>query len=239
MIKVISLDFWNTIVDTSNSETRRQLRLNRFYDLCRIYRPEIVKKDIENAIKNSIFWFETIWENEHRTVLSEDIINYILNELNFIPSEKDFDLTKRIFECGVLEAEPELAPEIETALAKLSSKFQIGIISDTHFSPGKVLRQLLEQKNMLHYFSAYSFSDEQGVSKPHPKMYQNIMSELGCGPQEMIHIGDMNRTDISGAKNLGISSILYTGINSQDSNTFTADFEANSWSEIEAILSEF
>ncbi len=237
MLKVISLDFWNTIVDTSNSEKRRHLRLDRFYNLCRIYRPEIEKDKIELAIKNSIIWFEEIWEKEHRTVLSEDIINRILDELKFMPSQQDFDYTKRIFECGVLEAEPNLAPEIESVLEKLSGKFQFGIISDTHFSPGRVLRQLLEQKNILHYFSAFSFSDEQGVSKPHHKMYQNIMSHFDCRPSEMIHIGDMNRTDISGAKSLGIRAILYTGINNKDSKTLLADFESNSWMEIDSILS--
>lgn len=238
MLKVISLDFWNTIVDTSNSEARRQLRLERFINLCRNYRPDLGNDEVESAIKKSIHWFEEIWEKEHRTVLSEDIINFILTELEFIPSQPDFDYTRKIFECGVLEAEPDLAPEIESVLEGLSAKFRFGIISDTHFSPGKVLRQLMDQKKILHYFSAFSFSDEQGVSKPHPKMYQNIMASMDCNPSEIIHIGDMVRTDITGAKNLGIRSILYTGINNLDSQSDLADFKANSWKKIASILQE-
>lgn len=232
MIKVISIDFWNTIVDTRNGEKRRELRLNRFLEICKKYRPELNSNQIELAISDSVKWFETIWENEHRTVLSAEIIRYILEKLQLKLSDDEFLRTEQIFQCGILEAEPDLAPNVEKTIEILSEKYRLAIISDTHFSPGNILRQLLEKKGLLKFFSAFSFSDEVGQSKPHPKMYRNIAETAKVTLAEMVHIGDMNRTDIIGAKNLGIASILYTGVNKLDSGTGFADFETSEWTKI-------
>lgn len=236
MIKVITLDFWNTIVDTAHGETRRHQRSERFFSIVRQYNPELRISETDSAIDQSIAWFNKIWEEESRTVNSRDIINYINNNLNITPAINDLKLMQDIFEQGVINHPPALAEGIIDVLPVLSSTYQLGIISDTHFSPGSVLRRVLMNHGILQHFSAFSFSDEIGVSKPHSLMYQHIMTELDCEPHEMVHIGDLIRTDIRGASDLGIQSILYHGINSDDQNKAGATFYSDSWLKIPDLI---
>lgn len=237
MIKVITLDFWNTIVDTSHGEVRRSERSKLFYEMASRYNRELSNNDTDHAIGKSIDWFNQIWKNESRTVNTQQIIQFINSELSITPDEKDFNTMCELFEHGVLNHPPDLAPDLKFILPQLSEKFKLGIISDTHFSPGRVLRKVLDKHGILQYFDAFSFSDELGVSKPHEKMFKNIMEQLNCRESEMIHIGDLARTDIKGASDLGILSILYCGINDGDKNNCEADFCIESWSEIPTLLS--
>ena len=236
MIKVITLDFWNTIVDTAHGEVRRKERSEIFFRLASRYNPQLSNNETDRAISKSIEWFNQIWKNESRTVGSKQIIQFINSELSISPNETDFVSMCELFEHGVLNHPPQLAPELKNILPQLSENFKLGIISDTHFSPGHVLRRVLEKHDILQFFGAFSFSDELGVSKPHKKMFKNIMAQFNCTPSEMIHIGDLARTDIKGASELGISSILYYGINDEDKDSPGADYYIQSWTEVPKIL---
>lgn len=238
MKKVISIDFWNTLIDTSNSDERKRLRTERCLEVLNPYQPGLTPEDLNSAVKKGIEIFNGIWKNEHRTLQTSDVVKNLISELKIEISSTDQNQLVHIFEVGILDASPNPAPDVIETLAVLSDSYQLGIISDTHFSPGRVIKELLERYKMLHYFSHFSFSDETGVSKPHPEMYHNILRCAGAKPFEMVHIGDMNRTDISGAKALGIHSILYTGVNAEDQVNSIADRSASSWKEIPGLILE-
>jgi len=130
---------------------------------------------------------------------------------------------------------------VKESLELLKSKYKLGIVSDTGFSPGTVLRKLLENNSLISYFDVFSFSDETGVAKPHPKAYLTVLDALGCKPVDALHIGDIEQTDIEGAKKLGMKSIRFNGDTSfaltPEREEFTiADAEAESWSEIVRII---
>ena len=97
------------------------------------------------------------------------------------------------------------------------------------------------KEDMLEYFSAFSFSDETGVAKPHAFAFRKVLEELNCSPDEALHIGDIERTDIKGAVNVGMRAIKYCGDNSvfldkyRDDST-QAEFVTDSWLEIENYI---
>src|SRR5690606_40365814 len=62
----------------------------------------------------------------------------------------------------------------------------------------------LESVGIAGYFDIYVFSDETGVAKPHPEAFRRAYEPLGCLPSEALHIGDIERTDILGAKSAGM-----------------------------------
>lgn len=236
MKKVISIDFWNTLIDTSNSDERKRLRTERCLEVLKPYQPDLTPDDINSSVKKGIEVFNLVWKNEHRTLQTIDVVKNLLSELKFGIAPADEAQLVHIFEIGILDASPNPAPGVLETLPVLAESYQLGIISDTHFSPGRIIRQLLERYQMLQYFTHFAFSDETGVSKPHPEMYHHILRSAGATPFEMVHIGDMNRTDISGAKALGIHSILYTGVNSEDLPNSIADRTASSWNEIPELI---
>jgi len=239
MKKVISIDFWNTLVDTSGTEERKRLRSEKSLALLRQHDPELTEIRLNAQVKTGIEWFNTVWVQEHKTPQTGELVERLAAGLSIVLSETESAELIRIFESGVLVAPPMPAPGVSDILPELAEKYTLGIISDTHFSPGRVLKQLLGLHGLLNYFSVFAFSDERGVSKPHPEMYRHILRESGASESEMVHIGDMNRTDIAGARALGIHSVLYTGVNREDELSTRADRIAAHWHEIPGLISSF
>lgn len=239
MKKVISIDFWNTLVDTSGTEERKRLRSEKSLELLRQHDPDLTETRLNAQVKAGIDWFNSVWVLEHKTPQTGELVERLTAGLNIDLSETESGELIRIFESGVLVAPPLPAPGLSDILPGLAKKYTLGIISDTHFSPGRVLKQLLEMHGLLSYFSVFAFSDERGVSKPHPEMYRHILRESGAEESEMVHIGDMNRTDIAGARALGIHSVLYTGINREDESATQADKIASHWHEIPGLITGF
>jgi FMN phosphatase YigB (HAD superfamily) len=94
----------------------------------------------------------------------------------------------------------------------------------------------MEKNGILEYFSSFSFSNETGYSKPHENAFKVVLDELSASASEALHIGDIERTDIVGANNLGMYSALFTGTESEfDRNNpekTSATISINHWSEL-------
>jgi FMN phosphatase YigB (HAD superfamily) len=141
-----------------------------------------------------------------------------------------------------LKHPPLLLPGAKEALYELSQNYYLALISDTAFSPGRVLKRVMENDGIAEYFTMLSFSDETGVSKPHARAYEVALSKTDCKPYECLHIGDIERTDIAGAKSFGMRSILFAGdpharMNDEHKDAPTqADMRAESWEAVLALL---
>jgi putative hydrolase of the HAD superfamily len=111
---------------------------------------------------------------------------------------------------------PSLAPNIETLLDRLSQdNITFSITSNTNFVGGYVLDQVIY--DMLinvspdQWFTLYS--DDVGVSKPHRIIFETMFSTLNLARRdvqksEVLHVGDMQETDIVGAEQFGINALL-------------------------------
>jgi putative hydrolase of the HAD superfamily len=182
-------------------------------------------------------YYSDKWVNELRTPSAVEILNYIWEKMGFPKNEKAIEYLVDFFENSILYFPPQLQKNALTVVQELSKKYKLAIISDTGFSPGKVMSQMLDEIDFKKYFSAFSYSDETGVAKPHPKAFDTVLEYFDCLPENALHIGDIERTDIEGAKNLGMYAIRYDG--DPDSNlaypktaATKADFVATDWNEI-------
>jgi putative hydrolase of the HAD superfamily len=54
---------------------------------------------------------------------------------------------------------------------------------------------------------AVFISDQIGISKPNPKLYQTALRDLGLEPQEVMYVGDSPEHDIAPPKSLGIVTV--------------------------------
>ena len=73
--------------------------------------------------------------------------------------------------------QPDLAANIDTAIAGLHGKYKLGVISDTIFSPGRVLKEILASYDLLKYFDYFVFSDVIGCAKPNPLVFEDVDRE--------------------------------------------------------------
>lgn len=120
----------------------------------------------------------------------------------------------------------------KSTIIKLSKKYELAIISDTGFESGKIIRSLLKRHNLQTFFSSMLFSDEIKKSKPNKIIFNLALQKTSSTNLEAVHIGDNEKTDIIGAYNLEIKSILF---NSKSKKT-KADYIASNWKEIEKIF---
>ncbi len=96
-------------------------------------------------------------------------------------------------------------------------KYRLGIISNgfTELQHDKIRKM-----GWTHFFESIILSEEIGVQKPDPKIFQSALLSVKLEPSEVIYIGDSYETDINGAKNSGWKSIYFNpnGLNSEDSS---------------------
>jgi FMN phosphatase YigB (HAD superfamily) len=93
------------------------------------------------------------------------------------------------------------------------------------------LRQLLARHGFLEYLEVLVFSDEVGVAKPQRPMFDAAAKRLHVATSDLLHIGDLEVTDIAGAKGVGAQAALFTGINASNLNDTQADHTFTSWTE--------
>ncbi len=242
MIQAITIDFWNTTVDSRNGALRRAARNRALEKVYRSVGRPWDEEEVSAAFAHSYATFEQHWYGEQRTLSAAESLDVIWRYLGLeVPEELHAEVVTRI-EDSIIEGMPGLLPGCADALDTLARRVPLALISDTAFSPGRALRRVLEAHDVDRHFDALIFSDETGVSKPHPRMFQRALDALGASPASAVHIGDIERTDIAGAKAFGMRAILFRGDESgryhgeQDSERTAADAVAHSWTEVLAVL---
>jgi len=86
-----------------------------------------------------------------------------------------------------------------------SQKIPLGSLSNTEnfFAP-------YMDQHISPFFDYQLLSDRLGLRKPDPLIYQEIFKHVDCKPNEVIFIDDKPE-NITGAKNLNINALLFTG----------------------------
>lgn len=236
-LKVITFDFWNTIYDSTNGVNRNSARQRAIINEIDKYDRLIKQDEFEEAMKASWEYFNNIWTKEHKTPSPKDTVTFFWKYLKLPDDSEAIANVVNKFENSILDSPPSLNEGVFEAIEALSNDFDLAIISDTGFSPGSVLRQLLKKDELFHFFKSFSFSDETGVSKPHKDAYFKVLNDLSCSPDNALHIGDIERTDIVGAKNIGMLSIRFSGdktatIAKENPLISKANAEIDNWGEI-------
>lgn len=235
-LKVITIDYWNTLFDSSNGIERNKLRNEAIKSTLIQLNPNITENDIKDAIYAAWGHFNKIWTEQMQTPTPRQSVEFFWDYLKLPKNEEAIDFVVNSFSTAILDLPPNLMQDASYVLEQLSKDFKLAIISDTGFSPGSVLKILMERAGILDYFSAFSFSDETNVAKPHPQAYLKVFNELNVRPEEALHIGDIEQTDILGAKKLGMKAIRFSGdpsfLSKPNAPKTIADAECFTWNEV-------
>jgi len=243
-LKLITVDFWNTLFDSSNGINRNSARQHVFAGEIAKLDVKVSQEEFQNAIQASWEFFNNIWMNKQRTPACYETIEYLWNYLK-LPNKPDAILeVARSFSESILEHPPKpMDGALETLTILKKEGYKIGLISDTGFTPGSILKQVMADANLLDIFDSFSFSDETGVSKPNPKAYLKILGQYNFSPELALHVGDIEKTDVVGAKSLGMKAIRFNGdetavMNKENPKISAADAEIFHWSEFISKLKE-
>ncbi|MGD2247465.1 MAG: HAD family hydrolase [Candidatus Methanofastidiosia archaeon] len=201
MVQAVTFDLWDTLV-LSSAEYHQNLQKKRI-ELMYNALNGISKEYIAQALEKS--WIE---------------IEIIRKTLRDVPTHAQIDILKkyiRLDNCtndalekayteAVLYNPPRLNPYAHEVLSAIP--VEIGLISNTGRTPGKVLRPLLSHLGVLHLFGVMVFSNEVGYLKPHPKIFTHTARMLDVPVSEIVHVGDDVTADIYGAQSAGMKTVL-------------------------------
>lgn len=213
-LRAITFDFWDTLVQAPTATATRHARRDRVLAALTSCGVDVDRAALDAALADIRRAFDTHWA-ANQQFSGIEATTLVLRDLAVDLDADDFAVVADAF-MGVGDPHlPELTGSIEPTLRSLQSLgLRIGIICDVGLSPSTVLRSYLERHRVLDAFDHWSFSDEVGVYKPDPRIFDHALTGLGgIDPAAAVHVGDLRRTDVAGALAFGMTAVRYAGSN--------------------------
>jgi len=97
-------------------------------------------------------------------------------------------------------------PGAAALLAAVKARARVAIVSNNLLEEQQ---DKLRQCSLSNYVDVLVVSEEAGMSKPDPRIFEIALERLGCGPDEVVMVGDSWPADIVGAIATGIRPIWF------------------------------
>ena len=235
MIRLITFDFWNTLFVDRGEEIRHDMRKEFAFERLQKYKPDLTKDELKAAFEVARIDFELQWRR-YTTSTMNVYVQVVCNELGIAISQNDQEEIVGFFETVLLQRQPLLIPNAGDAVKNAKDRLKVGLISDTGYSPGTTLRKIMGNHGIESYFDSFSFSNETGYLKPRLESFLRILHDLKIRPEEAVHIGDLEHTDIAGAKRIGMKAIKFIGVNHLATRESMADVVIDDMAELPVAL---
>jgi len=243
-ISAVTFDLWDTIIIDDSDEPKRAARglsskyLARRELVCQFLEKyeSIDRKLVDVAYAAADAAFRRVWYDHSVTWSVTQRLDVVFKALGRTLVTEEMEELVRLHEEMELEIQPDLAPGIVEAIKELHGKYKLGVISDTIFSSGRVLRKLLQANELEKYFDVFIFSDEAGCSKPDPRTFLAAAEGLCVDITQVVHIGDRDTKDIKGPQNLGAKGIYTTVVNDRGSNDTSANAICKNYADLAGII---
>ena len=231
-IRAVTFDFWRTLFYAHvNFQERRDGRVRALMEIV-----QCSKREAKEALKHQEQEFLMTHIHEQRTLVPEDAVSILASKLGLsLDATLALELADAL-EKVTLEHPPTPIEGALDAVRAAADRVPVGIISDTGVATGKTIRRLLDNAGFESLFSSHTFSDETGVSKPQASMYNDAAEKLGVPVAQILHIGDLEPTDIVGALGVGAHAALFAGDNDRFLNKTNAGHTFTRWDEFRAIV---
>jgi FMN phosphatase YigB (HAD superfamily) len=208
----VTFDYWETLVHADEANPMRELQISAFASVLAGAGHDRGREELVAAFAENWTHFDAAWSANAGQYTPADATDRIAALLH-VPL--DPGLRARLIgafdEAGRVAA-LEVPPGAEGCLERLRRHgVRLAIVCDVGLTPSPVLRERLCGFGLLRWFDAWSFSDETGWFKPAPQAFLAALEPLGVPPGEAAHVGDMRRTDVAGARALGMRAIRFRG----------------------------
>jgi putative hydrolase of the HAD superfamily len=216
MVKAVTFDFWETLVQDSAENLRRQrrLRIEALHRAVRRAGCELEESLVVEAYDRSErVLTESFWSQD-RDPRIEEQVRLVLEIISpsvceAMPSAHFEEALAGYIE-PVLLLPPALSPGADEAVRELAARgIALGIVSNTGRTPGIILRKILERYDLLRHFTVISYSDEVGYRKPDAEIFRRTLAGLAIEPRHAAHVGDNPIADVQGAQGIGMRGIHF------------------------------
>jgi putative hydrolase of the HAD superfamily len=154
---------------------------------------------------------QTAW-HARKVFAGTHMTRHALDALGLTLTPERFAELLALLEAQILERQVVAIDDARLLLQALQrAGIRRALICDTGFTPGHVVRQLLDRVGLLELLEVTIFSDEIGVPKPDARAFEAALSALGTAPVGALHVGDLRRSDVAGARAAGMASVRFRG----------------------------
>ena len=239
MLKAITFDFWQTLYADSdkNWRTRQAIRVKRCHAYLESRGYTCTLTDVEFGLDEAYNLVSSLW-HQHKGISVKRCMQRFAEVLEIQLEEVDLDQLIENLGAAFLETPPIIIAHVKPVVSRLSENYPLGIISDSALTPGSFARKLMERDGILQFFTAFTFSDETDYTKPQVVQFHSTLAELNAEPAEAVHIGDIFRTDIVGAKNAGMKAIRFAGFNKGEGDDTLSDAVVDDYRKLESVITE-
>jgi putative hydrolase of the HAD superfamily len=237
-LRAVTFDCWGTLLFERDPEQARALRVDAVLRVARRGGAALEPAAARAALDGAFRRHSDAW-HAHRATGSAEMAGWVLESLAF-PTDTRRGLAEEL-ERALAEAslESEIAAlegSRETLEWLAGAGLRRALVCDTGFSPGRVVRRLLARTGLLELLEVQAFSDEVGVPKPEARIFEYALDGLGAAAPAALHVGDLRRTDIAGARSLGMRTVRIRGHFDDPSEHAEADHVADSHAHLRELL---
>lgn len=234
-IRAVTFDLWNTLLTSSPGAV--EIR-SRFWSEVIDERGLEIDADLLHGTLSMLpDRFDEEWRAGRQYGPTEALADCFTAFGDRLTSE-DRDALAAAFEAASYQL--KVAPVADAAdvlSAVAATGVAVGIISDTALATGRHLRTYLDAYGILQHVTFAAFSDEVGVYKPDPAIFAAALDGLGIGdPATAAHVGDLKRTDVAGARAMGMSTVRFRGVVDDPEDGAEADHVIDRLADLPRVL---
>jgi FMN phosphatase YigB (HAD superfamily) len=210
-IEAVTFDYWNTLVVDDRLQFR-DARLTAWLGLLQGAGFAVERAALDAAHDSAWQAYLKAWHANEQFGAARTA-EHCLEELGLVvPADlRDRLVDELVSSAG--SATVRLTDGVAHVLGDIKAAgLRLGIVCDVGLTPSAALRQHLDRFGVLELFDGWSFSDEVGHYKPAPEIFAHASASLDHpAPERTVHVGDLRRTDVAGARAAGWVSVRYAG----------------------------
>lgn len=227
-IKAVFFDADNTIID--HRECEKQALEYMFQGIGLVYKDEyqIVFRPLDRDLWDSI-------AQGTNPVQREEIAVYrfkLFFEKMGIAYE-NYEKANELFKEGLANS-TALTEHAEEIIQYLHEKnYKLYVVTNGRVN---LQRPWIMNSTIAKFIADIIVSEEVGVDKPNPAIFQVLLKKANLKPEEVVMIGDSLDKDIQGAHNAGIGSIWYNSEGLTNSADIIPNYEISDLLELKKIV---
>jgi HAD superfamily hydrolase (TIGR01549 family) len=217
VIRAVTFDCWGTLITDSDLDRPFDVRVTALLEAA----DGRLDRDGAEAL------LRRAWDEHHRSWVTgvqygaPGMARFCAAELQ-ASDDLLCDRLQEAFEEAGRHGTLEALPGAVEALATLrEAGIRTALVCDTGLTPGRVVRDFLSDAGVLPYLEFCAFSNEVGEPKPNAKIFDAALDAIGTQPAEAAHVGDLLRTDVHGARAIGMKTVRITAVNDDVATRFS------------------
>ncbi len=239
-LSAVTFDCWQTLLVERDSAPAIALRGEALAQAARHTGRALSQRGAEEILDAGWRRLDRLWR-AGQSAGSAEMARWALEALGVESREVESlqaELATSLCEASLASDIRALDGAVETLDTLARAGVPCALVCDTGYTPGRVVRQLLNRADLLRGLGAQVFSNEVGAPKPAAAIFDAALEALGADAHSSIHVGDLKRTDVAGARARGMSTVRIRQIHDDPARLPEADVVVDSHGDLRAVLAD-